>query len=357
MCKVYNSVGSLTFVKTHLLRHNVNDFSSINELLNFQKNFPILKQQIIEAHKLIVKQEKINLDAEISLLSNSIRENKTYFENYFLKEIEELKLMADRLMSLGNKNIFQKIFRFVKQKSLKRKIDELEFNFNSRVNYSISDLVHQQQNKISRYEYIKTNFEDAVDKSSLKQLSEIDYKLSIICDINSHIYGAIGEHKVVKELEKLSDEYILINDFSLNFQRPIYNKQEGDYIKSIQADHILVAPSGIFLIETKNWNEISQNRIDLRSPVRQIRRTNYALFNLLLKGVSKSRINLRPHHWGSLKIPIRNLIVFTNTKPQNDFQYVKVLTVSELIRHIEYFQPIFCSEDVREISNYLLDLY
>lgn len=86
--------------------------------------------------------------------------------------------------------------------------------------------------------------------------------------MNSFIYGALGEQKVVKELEGLSDEYILINDFSLSFQTPVYNRQENDYIKSTQIDHILVAPSGIFSYRNKELERkfIEQFEFTFSSP-------------------------------------------------------------------------------------------
>jgi len=91
MCKVHNSVGCLTTVKSHLQRHNINDFNSINEVLNFQKNFSALRQQIISNHEQLIEQEKTALVADISQLDNSIKTGRTYFENYFRKDIEDIK--------------------------------------------------------------------------------------------------------------------------------------------------------------------------------------------------------------------------------------------------------------------------
>ena len=161
---------------------------------------------------------------------------------------------------------------------------------------------------------------------------------------------------MVKELENLSDEYFLINDFSLSFETPIYNRQENDYIKSIQIDHILVTPSGIFLIETKNWSEKSLNNLMLRSPVQQIKRTSFVLFKILNEEIASYKLNLNQHHWGNRKISIRNLIVLTNSKPNEEFQYVKVLTVNELPGYVKYFKPTFSNEETQEIANYLLKL-
>ncbi|MFX7621219.1 hypothetical protein ABTJ52_23125, partial [Acinetobacter baumannii] len=78
-----------------------------------------------------------------------------------------------------------------------------------------------------------------VNEICLTPLKELERKKTLIDEINTSIYGAFGEQKVVKELKQLSDEYFLINDFNLFFPTPIYNRNENDYIKSIQIDHIL----------------------------------------------------------------------------------------------------------------------
>lgn len=196
----------------------------------------------------------------------------------------------------------------------------------------------------------------AVEQSSQTSLSEIERKKSVIDRYSSLIYGALGEQKVVKTLEALSDEYSLINDFAVSFSSAIYNRQEDDYIKSIQIDHLLIAPSGIFLIETKNWNEKSLENLSLRSPVQQIKRTSFVLFKLLNNEISNSHLRLDKHHWGDKKISIKNLIVFTNAKPKEEFQYVKILTLNELLGYINYFKPIFSSTETQRIAEFLLKI-
>ena len=61
MCKVYNQIGSLTTIKSHLRVHNVNDYKSVNELINFQKNYSVAREQIISDHKPLIEQEKTRL--------------------------------------------------------------------------------------------------------------------------------------------------------------------------------------------------------------------------------------------------------------------------------------------------------
>lgn len=148
----------------------------------------------------------------------------------------------------------------------------------------------------------------------------------------------------------------MINDFSVSFSPPIYNRQDNDYIRSVQIDHILVGPSGIFLIETKNWSEKSLQTVNLRSPVQQIRRTSFVLFKLLNNEMSNDHLCLDRHHWGAKKISIKNLIVMTNTKPQEEFQFVKTLTLSELLGYINYFKPTFSINETQRIADYILKI-
>jgi hypothetical protein len=113
----------------------------------------------------------------------------------------------------------------------------------------------------------------------------------------------------------------------------------------------LISPAGIFLIETKNWSKESVQSLSLRSPVAQIHRTNFALY-ILLK--NSSGFKLGKHHWGERKIPIRNLIVLINHKPTEEFQFVKILTLNELLGYIEYFKPNLSNQETEEISNHLI---
>ncbi len=225
--------------------------------------------------------------------------------------------------------------------------------FNKIVSDSVKDQVKVLANKHKRLLYLDSNFEDAVKESCGAALYDLDRKKRAIDEINTFIYGAIGEQKVVNALAYLPDDYTLINDFTYSFSKGIYSKQDSQFIKFIQIDHLLVSPAGIFLIETKNWSQKSLMNLNLRSPVQQIRRTNFALFNILSRS---SRFKLDRHHWGEQKIPIKNLIVLINHKPMEEFHHVKILTLDELPVYINYFKPCLSNQDVQEISNYLVKI-
>ena len=340
MSRTYNTIGSLTTLKSHLAENNISDFKSLKEVIDFQNSFATSRQQLISHHKNIIEEEKNLLNLELKDLNTAIETTRQQTKQILTAEIEKLK---QHLISISNNqtNLFQKISNIFRVRNLKRKIRHKENSFDSNVKRTISHLIDNYHQKSSRYQFIISNLDKAVKQSVHHSLSELERKKAIIDNLNSFIYGALGEQKVVKALENLSDEYFLINDFSVSFSPAIYNRQENDYIKSVQIDHILVAPSGIFLIETKNWSEKSLENMSLRSPVQQIRRTSFVLFKLLNNEMSNYHLRLDRHHWGDKKISIKNLIVMTNTKPQEEFQFVKILTLYELLGYINYFKPTF----------------
>lgn len=196
------------------------------------------------------------------------------------------------------------------------------------------------------------NKKKLISERCKKSLDDLTYTKEVVDGLYTLVAGAIGETSVVNALQQLSDEYYLINDFSIRFDPPIYNKKENDRIFSIQIDHLLVCQSGVFLLETKNWSKTSVENLDLRSPIKQTLRTSFALFVLLNSDSQLNDIKLERHHWGARKIPIRNIIVMINEKPKEEFKHVKVLSLKELIGYIQYFDQTFDGEEVKGIFEY-----
>lgn len=356
MCRIYNTIGSLTSLKSHLTNCNIHDFKSLKEVMNFQSSYNAIREQIISNHENLIEQEKNMLSMDLQQLDIQIETEKQQSEQRLTDELNNLKQQLNALTTYTPNNIFQKITKVLKIWKQKRKLTYKEDNFKNEVQISISNLFESYQIKQNRFQFISSKTKEAVIQSAQAHLSELERKKVTIDEVNSYIYGALGEQKVVKTLENLSDDYFLINDFSISFHPPIYNRQEDDYISSIQIDHILVGPSGVFLIETKNWSEKSLENLSLRSPVLQIKRTSLALFKLLNNEISNYNLSLNMHHWGDRKITIRNLIAMTHTKPKEEFQYVKILTVNELIGYVNYFKPIFTNDETQKIAEFLIDI-
>jgi hypothetical protein len=112
---------------------------------------------------------------------------------------------------------------------------------------------------------------------------------AFIVDNMSFYVGAIGEETVINALSRLPDEYHLFNDVNLRFHPPIHWKEKNDYIKSSQIDHVVVGPTGLFLVETKNW-KLSNIEAKSDKLVYQVRRSSLALWYYLRKHYARNNV-------------------------------------------------------------------
>lgn len=352
MTIVKGQIESLKRIKAELNQRGISRFNSVGDINSFIKNYELERQKIFS-------QTGHDLNIEIDALESDRIKFQGKYDNLKTEETYRLNNKIDALNSKynliksRNTNTLTGTFRSLQLMILKLRKTYLENNFNRIIfknTYKVAQKVDETNKTI--YEYT-TNREKIVSNRSSPKIKELAYAKEIVDGLYPQIAGAIGENLVVNELKKLSDKNILFNDFSINFESPVYNRKEDDRIFSIQIDHLLITNSGIFIIETKNWSKESIENFDLRSPVQQIRRTSYALFVILNNGSKPSGVKLKKHHWGDKQLPIRNLIVMINNKPREKFKYVKVKTLKELNRYITYFDPIFDDSEVYRISEYL----
>ncbi|KFF05770.1 nuclease-related domain-containing protein [Flavobacterium reichenbachii] len=313
MCRVYNTIGCLNTIQFKLVKNDIDDFNSLDELISFKKNYDNNEQKIISDHNLIIQEEKIFLENEISELDILIQKRIAELRKKLRENLDQLNLQIENLPETNSK-IIPTIKEYWTNLLICLRFWFLQIISSFRITLFKFQAKKLLSKKKKRLKYISTNFQNAVYKSSFKDLKKFEIKKETIENLNNTIYGAIGEQKVEDLLKKLPENYTLINDFCYTFEKPL--NHNGDYIKSIQIDHLLISPSGIFLIETKNWSTHSINNTNLRSPVQQILRTNFALFRILADKTSKSSWNFARQHWGNRKIPIKNIVVFTNNVPR-----------------------------------------
>jgi len=349
MAVIEGQIETLKKIKETLER---NRFGSIGEINDFIKNYETEKNEISK----VIENE---FDAEIAQLHIDINQYQQDYVNLKDDVQNEINLKINKFKEVlklteekGKKSLIHKIFCYPKVKVLQYKKANLEKNFENIVSKRTNLAEKEVSTAKDRLTYYKTNREIFICERCLQSSQKLERTKEVIDSLYNLIAGAIGENSVIKEIQNLSDNFHLFNDFSVEFNPPIYNKKEDDRIYSIQIDHLLVCEAGIFILETKNWGKQSVGNVDLRSPVEQIVRSSYALF-VLLNSRSRSNINLENHHWGSKQIPIRNLIVMTNAKPREEFKHVKVLSLKELNGYITYFEPIFNRTEVEAICDYL----
>lgn len=356
MAIIEGQIESLKRLKTELKQKRISRFTSVDDIRKFQNNFESEKNEIVKQIEKTVSHELNEFHEKYLKQNNHYNDIKAQFDQRIYKMIGRGQTKYSQIKSKRAKNLIIKIFYFVLLALLKIWKSFLENN--------VENIVHLRTTFI-KWNVVKTkrefdkhlaNREIIVSKRCKPKISELEFTYNTVESLNPLIAGAIGENLVVNELKKLSDKYILFNDFSMKFKTPIINKKENDRIFSVQIDHLLVTNSGLFILETKNWSKESIQNIDLRSPVEQIRRTSYAMYVLLNGNFRKSIIGLIRHPWGRKNIPIRNIVVMINNKPKEQFRYVKVKLLRELNNYITYFEPIFEDSEVINISNYLRNL-
>lgn len=350
MCTVYNSVGCITAVKSHLQQHQLNEFSSLDYLIRFRNSYTTLKEQIIINHKTLLGREKETLATEISYLQDSISNQREITDLHISKTINSIRQMIEAITTANNIGL-QRYMDYVKRNALDMLIGLHELSRGARVAYALFYHRKMLTKKNTRYQYLDSNFNDEVNKSALADLEEHKRKKTAVNQIANTVYGALAELKVAAELEQLPDDCILINDFSCNFYPALFHRNTRDYIQSVQIDHLLITPAGIFIIETKNWSKYSMANPYLFSPVRQVKRANYAIY-MTLSAHGGNRFG--NHHWGNKKIPIRNIIVFNHNKPQEEFEFVKIVETNELRSYINWFKPCLSENEIYELADKLL---
>jgi len=80
MSRTYNTIGSLTTLKSHLEESNIYDFKSLKEVIDFQNSYAISRQQLISHHKNLIEEEKKILNVELKDLDTAIETQKRQTE-------------------------------------------------------------------------------------------------------------------------------------------------------------------------------------------------------------------------------------------------------------------------------------
>ena len=353
MSIIYRKIESLKTLKKELKKSGINKFNSISEITSFNKQYENEKLKVLENTKLEINQDVISRrdrikkhEKDLEILTDDLTKDLSNKKEKYSNKLIELE-SKDSNVIFGLINKLRSYF-------INKNLVYITENFDEIIKDKSKTIVKKVLADQSTIDYILNNKENELSKRSRKKYERLTYIHETLQELYPLISGAIGENLVVKEIEKLPNDYILINDFKLEFEKPIYNKQNGDRIFSIQIDHLLISPAGIFIIETKNWSKKSINNYDLRSPVEQIQRTGYAMF-IVLSRISDEFYNIGTHHWGESKIPIKNLIVMINNKPKNVFKFVKILKLNELNNYVSHFDKIYSKSDVNSIAEVLLD--
>lgn len=349
MAKIIGTIESLKSLKSELRNNGISRFNSVREISDFLSNYDLEKSGILQDIS-----EKLGKEySEICIHHKELTQSKIEKINLETKKIEsrfsDLQIKLNFIENMKNNNFIKKIISSINLYIIKKRLSYLLNNKTKLIRASVKDLskkIKIDELFIKEYE---TNKQSLIDERARSQIDRLEYTRDVLEDLRNLIAGAIGENLVVKEIKKLSDDYVLINDFNMSFSSPIFYKKHNERIHSVQIDHLLISRAGIFIIETKNWSTDSVESFSLRSPVKQIERASFALYVYI-----SENINLREHHWGEQKVPIRNVIVMIKNKPAAKFKFVNVKLLRELNNYIKYFEPVLSEKQMNKIVHKLM---
>ena len=308
--------GSEDYLKHRLLRKGLDGFNSIKDIQYFKSNFSkILKSSTVEERK---KLNKViaDLKNKEENLNKRLEEKKLELEQSLIKEKSDL--MDNPIDSKAKKKI-KKI-----DKTLVKKLDKP-------FKKDIKQIKKTEKEQIKR--------EKNLDKTVEKKVSDLHKTQDIIQKNQPFFSGAIGETAVIKELSKLPEAYHILNEVMLSFSKSIRWKKYNDYVKTCKIDHVVVGPTGIFLIETKNWS--AQTMLNAKfTPHKQIDRAGYVFFIHMMDQFGR-------------KFPVYHIVATYRQLPQIPYDFVTQLTIRELVDHILIRQGRINPSDILTLVSWL----
>ena len=342
---ILNESGAVTDLFKKLREKSIKRFSSVDEIIEFGQNY----QNEIDSFKL-KKETEIQEDAkalskEKERLYGEYIDRKAELTAKTTEQIEMLKSVIDDL----NDSFFQRIKKFIFRLRLKH----VEANFDRIVGKPLKKTLSTIKKHEARIKYLTEDAEKELEIRTKSFVKEIGYIHSELKQLSSLIYGSVGELKAIALFKTLPRDFYVINDYRRSFKPPLYNKREKDRIYSVQIDHIVIGPPGVFVVETKYWSKKSIENHDLFSPVSQLKRSGYALFRVVNDYIKKGNFGIFSTNWGKTQISVGNILLMMNSTTKHQFQFVKVLTESNFIRYVTSRPQTLTGDQIRALLNKL----
>lgn len=302
-----------------------------------------------------VETEIINLEAEIGTIKKEMESRSLQITDNINLKIKNLEREIYELENI--KFSLSSLFSYLRAKltlhNKTRLVQDLKVNPQKEIDKLLRKEYSDLESLTNRHAYLKGNKEDEI-KRRLQPLPNNLEKIKEIQKTNEY-KGAIGELEVIKNLEDLPEAYFLLNDLFLELDE--YITFHGTKLRSAQIDHLFVGPTGIYVIEAKNWSYEYVQKVFSESsytPYDQIQRSNYLTYrylNNLKYGNILQKICFR---FSKGEIKVKSIIAVTGA----DIPFIKeyhtpVMRSTELSNYIKRGVQILSPEEVCEIAEKL----
>lgn len=199
---------------------------------------------------------------------------------------------------------------------------------------SLGKIMLDMQNRLNK---MKNNKSSMVDQRK----EDLDLTIGRLEAIlrSQELAGAQAEIEVIEKLSQLPPPYHVFNDMQLYAKH--FMRFEGVPLQSAQVDHVVLAPFGVFVIETKNWSQQFVDEREHFDPFTQVGRSRF-LCQILLRDAG-------------CDTKVRSIIACKGKlPPKREDQYVKVLGIPELNGYITWFKdPPMAQERLEQVRRFL----
>jgi len=150
----------------------------------------------------------------------------------------------------------------------------------------------------------------------------------------------MSENVVLGELDRLPNTYYIFKDVHLSLYRPVKYKNTNEEVRHCQIDFVVIGPTGIFIIEAKEWDE------------RTLREAGY----LPLKEADKAGLifYIRTVNRFHRKFPIYNVAIMLSKVSKGQYGYVRHLSLRELYWFILRREGVLPKKKITKIVRWLI---
>jgi hypothetical protein len=97
MCRVFNTIGSLADIQSHLVNNNIDEYDFLHELTDFLQQYEINKQKLVAEHHQLMAYEKATLAEAIAAIRDKHSERKISVRS---KAQQQIKPLHDKCETL-----------------------------------------------------------------------------------------------------------------------------------------------------------------------------------------------------------------------------------------------------------------
>ncbi len=299
-----------------------------------------------------------SLRIEIRTAEDNLKSRRARVFRDIETECEDLRMEIDRLelISFDLRQLFIYLSGKVKRyRSLKR-LNYLENDTGSEVNKRLGNMLSSLEFLRHKLHYLENNTDVEVENRLSGLVSKLN-ELQKLKQTNEY-KGALGELAVIKKLCKLSNEYYLFNDIRLELDD--YIQFNGSSLRSAQIDHLVVGPTGVYVIETKNWSEKYIRSVfddGSYTPYDQIQRSSYLAYRYLNENKYGNALRKIYSNLAGDEVKVRSIIAIAGSSiPFKKHRFIKVLSHTVITSHIVGGGRVLSPRSVEKIADRFIDI-